>query len=250
MWKSSKQTKWHCFTFPFGDTVFLTQCPIGILFFRERDTLAHMTTPKEMLSNVVQALRYLDSHLPNGSHVILTGLVDGRFLWDNLHDRYHPLGKFEVFWGSSWLSAHSCCLFSLKNLWIYWWLEANLTEWRRSEKYEADIGCAAEVGVTALTIPSAGQVRPPFCSVLPEAIPTQLQTRLNTRCGGVNKLFYLSLGPKWWPACLHFILIDVTGGDRYLVYTHWLVDVVVKLDVDQGRRLSQRVAKDFFILEK
>ncbi|NWH34235.1 AOAH hydrolase, partial [Chloropsis hardwickii] len=59
----------------------------------ERDTLAHMTTPKEMLSNVVQALRYLDSHLPNGSHVILTGLVDGRFLWDNLHDRYHPLGQ-------------------------------------------------------------------------------------------------------------------------------------------------------------
>lgn len=96
--------------------IFLTQCPIGILFFRERDTLAHMTTPKEMLSNVVQALQYLDSRLPNGSHVILTGLVDGRFLWDNLHDRYHPLGKFEVLWGSSWLSAHSCWLLSLKNL--------------------------------------------------------------------------------------------------------------------------------------
>ncbi|NXD84587.1 AOAH hydrolase, partial [Halcyon senegalensis] len=58
-----------------------------------RDTLAHMTTPKEMLSNVLQALQYLDSRLPNGSHVILTGLVDGRFLWDNLHDRYHPLGQ-------------------------------------------------------------------------------------------------------------------------------------------------------------
>ncbi|NWZ28059.1 AOAH hydrolase, partial [Asarcornis scutulata] len=57
------------------------------------DTLAHMTTPKEMFSNVMQALRYLDSRLPNGSHVILTGLVDGRFLWDNLHDRYHPLGQ-------------------------------------------------------------------------------------------------------------------------------------------------------------
>uniref|UniRef100_A0A672UYE4 Acyloxyacyl hydrolase n=1 Tax=Strigops habroptila TaxID=2489341 RepID=A0A672UYE4_STRHB len=57
------------------------------------DTLAYMTTPKEMLSNVLQALRYLDTRLPNGSHVILTGLVDGRFLWDNLHDRYHPLGQ-------------------------------------------------------------------------------------------------------------------------------------------------------------
>uniref|UniRef100_A0A8C9G3K6 Acyloxyacyl hydrolase n=1 Tax=Pavo cristatus TaxID=9049 RepID=A0A8C9G3K6_PAVCR len=58
-----------------------------------RDTLAHMTTPKEMFSNVMQALRYLDSRLPNSSHVILTGLVDGRFLWDNLHNKYHPLGQ-------------------------------------------------------------------------------------------------------------------------------------------------------------
>ncbi|OXB83213.1 UNVERIFIED_CONTAM: hypothetical protein H355_001965 [Colinus virginianus] len=58
-----------------------------------QDTLAHMTTPKEMFSNVMQALRYLDSQLPNSSHVILTGLVDGRFLWDNLHNRYHPLGQ-------------------------------------------------------------------------------------------------------------------------------------------------------------
>ncbi|NWX87168.1 AOAH hydrolase, partial [Nothoprocta pentlandii] len=59
----------------------------------ERDTLAHMTTPKQMLSNVVQALQFLNTRLPKGSHVILTGLVDGRFLWDNLHDRYHPLGQ-------------------------------------------------------------------------------------------------------------------------------------------------------------
>nr|XP_009677970.1 PREDICTED: acyloxyacyl hydrolase isoform X1 [Struthio camelus australis] len=60
---------------------------------RERDTLAHMTTPKQMLSNVMRALQFLNSRLPKGSHVILTGLVDGRFLWDNLHDRYHPLGQ-------------------------------------------------------------------------------------------------------------------------------------------------------------
>lgn len=78
-----------------------------------------MTTPKEMLSNVVQALQYLDSRLPNGSHVILTGLVDGRFLWDNLHDRYHPLGKYKVLWGSSCFSACLRCLLSLRNLLIY-----------------------------------------------------------------------------------------------------------------------------------
>uniref|UniRef100_A0A7M4EWE3 Acyloxyacyl hydrolase n=1 Tax=Crocodylus porosus TaxID=8502 RepID=A0A7M4EWE3_CROPO len=57
------------------------------------DTVAHMTTPKQMHSNVMEMLQYLDSHLPKGSHVILTGLVDGRFLWDQLHNRYHPLGQ-------------------------------------------------------------------------------------------------------------------------------------------------------------
>ncbi|XP_061441962.1 acyloxyacyl hydrolase isoform X2 [Rhineura floridana] len=57
------------------------------------DTVKHMTRPEQMRSNVVQTLHYLNSLLPKGSHVILTGLVDGRFLWDNLHDRYHPLGQ-------------------------------------------------------------------------------------------------------------------------------------------------------------
>lgn len=108
-----------------------------------------------------------------------------------------------VFWGGFLLViCCSCFLLSLKNLWICWWLQANLTGWRRSEKYEADTGCAAEVGTAALTIPSAGQVRPPFCPVSPPAIPTQLQTRLSTCCGGVNKLFHLCLGPNCgWPAC-------------------------------------------------
>uniref|UniRef100_A0A674JED2 Saposin B-type domain-containing protein n=1 Tax=Terrapene triunguis TaxID=2587831 RepID=A0A674JED2_9SAUR len=57
------------------------------------DTVAHMTTPNQMHSNVMQTLQYLNSQLPKGSHVILTGLVDGRFLWDQLHSRYHPLGQ-------------------------------------------------------------------------------------------------------------------------------------------------------------
>jgi len=30
--------------------------------------------------------------LPVGSHVLLLGLADGRFLWESLHDKYHPLG--------------------------------------------------------------------------------------------------------------------------------------------------------------
>ncbi|XP_069469364.1 acyloxyacyl hydrolase [Ambystoma mexicanum] len=57
------------------------------------DTLAHMTTPAQMHSNVMEALEYLNAHLPNGSHVLLSGLVDGRFLWDHLHNRFYPLGQ-------------------------------------------------------------------------------------------------------------------------------------------------------------
>ncbi|XP_038190006.1 acyloxyacyl hydrolase [Arvicola amphibius] len=57
------------------------------------DPVPGMTTPEQMYSNVMQTLKHLDSHLPNGSHVILYGLPDGTFLWDSLHNRYHPLGQ-------------------------------------------------------------------------------------------------------------------------------------------------------------
>ncbi|XP_060161394.1 acyloxyacyl hydrolase isoform X4 [Globicephala melas] len=57
------------------------------------DPVPGMTTPEKLYSKVMQTLQYLDSHLPNGSNVILYGLPDGTFLWDNLHSRYHPLGQ-------------------------------------------------------------------------------------------------------------------------------------------------------------
>lgn len=60
---------------------------------RYPNTVKHMTQPEEMHSNTIQTLQYLDTQLPKGSHVLLVGLVDGRFLWDNLHNRYHPLGQ-------------------------------------------------------------------------------------------------------------------------------------------------------------
>uniref|UniRef100_A0A8C4L8L5 Acyloxyacyl hydrolase n=1 Tax=Equus asinus asinus TaxID=83772 RepID=A0A8C4L8L5_EQUAS len=57
------------------------------------DSVPKMTTPEKLYSKVMQTLKYLNSHLPNGSHVILYGLPDGTFLWDNLHNKYHPLGQ-------------------------------------------------------------------------------------------------------------------------------------------------------------
>ncbi|XP_008061457.1 acyloxyacyl hydrolase isoform X2 [Carlito syrichta] len=57
------------------------------------DPVPEMTTPEKLYSKVMQTLKYLNSHLPKGSHVIFYGLPDGNFLWDNLHNRYHPLGQ-------------------------------------------------------------------------------------------------------------------------------------------------------------
>ncbi|XP_054427332.1 acyloxyacyl hydrolase [Pteronotus mesoamericanus] len=60
------------------------------------DPVPEMTTPEQFYSKVRETLEYLHSHLPNGSHVILYGLPDGTFLWDNLHSRYHPLGQLNA----------------------------------------------------------------------------------------------------------------------------------------------------------
>lgn len=58
-----------------------------------RPDLSNLTTPQEMRRNVLETLKGLDERLPNGSHVILTGLADGRILYDSLHNRTHPIGS-------------------------------------------------------------------------------------------------------------------------------------------------------------
>jgi acyloxyacyl hydrolase len=57
------------------------------------DTLAHMTTVAEMYANVLTTLTYLDTVLPKGSHVVTTGLANGSYLYDLLHDHMHPFGR-------------------------------------------------------------------------------------------------------------------------------------------------------------
>jgi len=52
-----------------------------------------MTKPDELYSNVVSTMEYLDTVLPNGSHVLLTGLANGSILFDSLGDRIYPLGR-------------------------------------------------------------------------------------------------------------------------------------------------------------
>lgn len=74
------------------------------------DPVPRMTTPEQFYAKVMQTLKYLNARLPNGSHVILYGLPDGTFLWDNLHHRYHPLGQLnrDVTYGQ--LYAFLSCL--------------------------------------------------------------------------------------------------------------------------------------------
>lgn len=54
----------------------------------------HMTTPQEFYANNLKTFRYLDAYIPPGSIVIANGLVDGRILFDSLHDRIHPIGSY------------------------------------------------------------------------------------------------------------------------------------------------------------
>jgi len=48
------------------------------------NTTDAFTSPKEFRENILWYLNYLEGKLPKGSHVVITGLVDGRILWNTL----------------------------------------------------------------------------------------------------------------------------------------------------------------------
>lgn len=54
-----------------------------------------MTTPEEFYTDTLDTLAQLNDTLPRGSNVIITGLADGRILWDTLYNRMHPLGEYK-----------------------------------------------------------------------------------------------------------------------------------------------------------
>lgn len=51
------------------------------------------TTPQEYHDNFLKTVMDLDSRLPKGTKVVMIGLVDGRILYDSMHDLIHPLGS-------------------------------------------------------------------------------------------------------------------------------------------------------------
>lgn len=54
---------------------------------------SHMTTPTEFYQNNLKTFRYVDSKVAPGSVLLATGLVDGRILYNTLHNRTHPIGS-------------------------------------------------------------------------------------------------------------------------------------------------------------
>ncbi len=51
------------------------------------------TTPDEYHENMLQSILELDPRLPKGTKVVLIPLVDGRILFDTMHDLIHPIGQ-------------------------------------------------------------------------------------------------------------------------------------------------------------
>ncbi|KAJ8976122.1 hypothetical protein NQ317_019387 [Molorchus minor] len=62
------------------------------LYFSFKGTISHMTTPVEFRKNVMQALDILNTKLPKNSHVVLMGLVNADFIYDNMANKLHPIG--------------------------------------------------------------------------------------------------------------------------------------------------------------
>jgi len=51
------------------------------------------TTAEEYHHNILQSILDLDPRLPKGTKLILIPLVDGRILYNTMHNLIHPIGK-------------------------------------------------------------------------------------------------------------------------------------------------------------
>lgn len=67
------------------------------LFFFEIQTSIDLNIIKydfySSIPDYIKFSQFQEKVLPNGSHVFLTALMDGRVLYDSLHNRTHPIGS-------------------------------------------------------------------------------------------------------------------------------------------------------------
>ncbi|EFC43244.1 acyloxyacyl hydrolase-like protein [Naegleria gruberi] len=57
-----------------------------------KDELSEMTTTDQYYERLISGLNVLDKRSPPNSKLLLMGLVDGRILFNQMHNRTHPLG--------------------------------------------------------------------------------------------------------------------------------------------------------------
>lgn len=68
-----------------------------------------MTPVDEFTSEVLEYLDYLDTRLPQNSHVILVGLINGTYLYTLMHGHLHPLGELnQDIDYDAWYNWYSC----------------------------------------------------------------------------------------------------------------------------------------------
>ncbi|EAN87831.1 putative GPI inositol deacylase precursor [Trypanosoma cruzi] len=53
------------------------------------------TTPQQYYRGLTKALEKAETIFPAGSHVLVVPLVDGRILYNTMHNRTHPIGSFQ-----------------------------------------------------------------------------------------------------------------------------------------------------------
>lgn len=113
--------------------VFLVLALVGNDVCSGHHDIDHMTKPYEMFANTLDTLRKVDAIVPRGSHVLLMGLVDGRVLYDNLHNRIHPIGLTRNDVNYAQFYDYMNCLYVSP---CFGWMNSNAT-WRNATSERA-----------------------------------------------------------------------------------------------------------------
>ena len=100
-----------------------------------------MTTPEDFKAKTRESLEYLDTILPKGSGVVVTGHLQGGILWETLHERIFPFGEFD---GKVTYSDMYGYLECLQVSPCMGWMSADPERRARTTKREQELSQAAE----------------------------------------------------------------------------------------------------------
>ncbi len=132
----------------FDNPVFLTLALVGNDVCNGHPGMSHMTTPEEFYANNLKTLQYLDTILPSGSVVMAIGLVDGRVLYNSLHDRIHPIGSLHNDVTYAQMYNYLNCLQITP---CFGWLNSNETWRNRTTERAMELNAALEALVKNVT---------------------------------------------------------------------------------------------------